>query len=88
MNSLESNINVLGQGEVKTLANTLEHLGGSMDRLNKSGIVLNILIKVYKLLPYRCVGCVQEVSNSMCAPNRIFFLMPVPVDLPTVKAQE
>ena len=46
MNSLESNINVLGQGEVKTLANTLEHLGGSMDRLNKSGIVLNILIQV------------------------------------------
>ena len=58
MNSLGSNIKILGQGEVKILANTLEHLGGSMDWLNKSGIVLNILIKVYKLLPYRCEGCV------------------------------
>ena len=53
-NSVEANIKVLNDINVKTLAETLEWFGVDVKELNKSGLVLSIIREVSKILPYQC----------------------------------
>ena len=61
-NTIDVNMKILNDINVKTLAETLEWFGVEVKEYNKSGLVFNILLEVAKILPYLCGGC-SELCN-------------------------
>ena len=63
--SYDSNSRILGSADVHSIQETLAYIKGpgSLEGLTKDGGIYEIMNGIYSLLPYKCMGCSDVISQ-------------------------